>query len=85
MSSSVGRSVVIMSIRVESADCVEVGGAEFAAVHGDDDASGACDDGFFDLGFGDVDDGDAVFGEPAGADERNVDAESEMRRLRVCP
>ena len=45
MTSSLGRSVVIMSIRVESADCAEVGGAEFAAVHGDDDASGACDDG----------------------------------------
>ena len=76
--------MVIMSIRVESADCAEVGGAEFAAVHGDD-ASGAVDDGLFDLGFCDVDDGDAVFGEPAGADERNVDAESAMRRLRVCP
>ena len=36
---------MVMSIRVEAADCAEVGGAEFAAVHGDDDASGACDDG----------------------------------------
>ena len=74
---------MIMSIRVESADCAEVGRAEFAAVRGDDDASGAFDDGLFDLGLCGVDDGDAVFVSPLAPDECNVDAESKMRRLRV--